>query len=120
MNLKKTISSVLVAVLLSLSALFAVTAPAQAAGANYERCSGGTTFYDWSGKNPKDCKSGVYLMVRDGKEVLKMKTDRPWWEGMQEGYEAAQKWCSENTLTCNILTSVGIAAVMPLLAPANS
>lgn len=97
-------------------------APAQASQAdgNYATCQSGTTAVYWTGKDPSECQSGTYTLYKDDQRVLQMEPTKDGWAAMKKEYAAAQKWCSDNALTCTVITGVGIALVNPLISAATS
>jgi hypothetical protein len=106
---------------LSLSAggMVAGAESAQAAG-NYARCTNGITTRDWTGKDPRDCTpSGTYWLYNSsGTPIMKLQSAQrssPLWDAIKHGYTATQNWCSNNSATCGIVTSVGVTAVWGLL-----
>lgn len=104
---------------LGVGGLVVDAAPAQAAG-NYARCTNGITTRDWTGKNPKDCTpSGTYWLYNSaGTPLVKISQasrTSPVWEAIKTGYTAAQNWCSNNSLTCGIITSAGVVVVAGLI-----
>lgn len=84
-------------------------------------CAKGTPiWFNWSGKNPKTCQ-GVYKIERDGVEKLridnrKIKNWGDFVKALNAGWSSAQNWCSKNTLTCTVMTGVGVALISPLLS----
>jgi hypothetical protein len=114
---KKYIGSLVVALLFSIGLVFSA-APAQASPAdgNYAQCYGGTTVYDWTGKDPSTCQSGSYVLLKDWQVVLRIEPGRSdVWGAVKQGYAAAQQWCSQNSLTCTVMTGIGVAIVSPLI-----
>jgi hypothetical protein len=80
----------------------------------------------WTGKNPKDCKARYQLYdTSRGRGALVLDIAKngtssvSFWAAIQKGYAAAQKWCSQNSLTCTVIVSVGVALVAPLASAAR-
>lgn len=80
----------------------------------------------WNGKNPKDCHARYQLYdIRNSRPVLVLDLNKPavdsaaFWKAIAAGYTASQKWCAQNSLTCTIIVSVGVALVAPLAAAAQ-
>ncbi|MGO2003533.1 hypothetical protein [Arthrobacter rhombi] len=120
-TIKASIGSTLVGLFVVIGfALGAAPAQASQADGNYATCQSGTTAADWTGKDPSKCKSGTYLLVKDWKTVVKMEPTGDGWKYIKEDYAAAQKWCSDNALTCGVLTAAGFALVNPLISAATS
>lgn len=94
----------------------AIAAPAAAKSNVQYLCFSGTQWYNWAGKNPKKCKN--YAIMKDGKKVLHIKASSDKskvWAALGKGYRAANDWCNHNTLTCSILTGIGVTLLSPLL-----
>lgn len=79
--------------------------------------SGGMTkSYDWTGRNPSTCGQ-YYRLYINGKVVFaaQSRSGPNIWGVVGQGYTALQKWCSRNSMTCGVVTSVGTLAVASLL-----
>jgi hypothetical protein len=108
------------------ASVFAVPAEsAQAAPLKIvERCYTGTgytgTNRDWSGKNPKSCK-GSYIMYdvsgRTPINLVKIKNTGhvSFQKFATSEYKAAQRWCSNNSFTCTLLSAVGFGRIANFL-----
>jgi hypothetical protein len=81
--------------------------------------------YLWNDKNPRDCH-GSYAVydfstgATRGTLVFHVETDTgsadQLWDAVSRGYAATQDWCSSNSFTCSIVTSVGVSIVLGWLA----
>ena len=121
---KKFMQRLTASIIIFLTAFGAVSA-AEAAPATSAICivstRSGIASKDWDGKNPKTCK-GTYQLwdISRGRTGLLLEVKSPNWVDartvFKKGYKDAQKWCSNNSLTCNIVTSVGVSIVLGLLA----
>lgn len=74
----------------------------------------GTT--NWGSKNPKTCKSSYTVYDWNSamqRPVIKFQVTNGTniWPYVAKGYKATQDWCSKNSLTCGIITSVGVTIV---------
>ncbi|MFK4730801.1 hypothetical protein ROT00_14020 [Agromyces mediolanus] len=107
-------------------------APASAAGSTTAVCwkpnpaIRGSQTTVWTGKNPRTCRARYQLYdVRGGRPVLVLDVKKKavdsaaFWKAVAAGYAASQKWCSQNSLTCTLIVSVGIMLVSPLAAAAR-
>lgn len=61
--------------------------------------------------DPKKC-NGIYRISKDGKVVVqidnrKIKNWSQFVAAVKRGNASAQKWCSDNSLSCGIMTSIG-------------
>ncbi|WFR68370.1 hypothetical protein P9139_09290 [Curtobacterium flaccumfaciens] len=89
-----------------------------------ERCYAGTGYTgankDWSGKNPKSC-NGSYIMYdvsgRAPLNLVKIKNTKhvSFQKFVTSEYKAAQKWCSNNSFTCTLLSAVGFGRIAKFL-----
>ncbi|MGW9404785.1 hypothetical protein ACWGQ2_12580 [Arthrobacter sp. NPDC055585] len=114
---KRYLATLFAGLLVAVGLAFTAT-PAQASPAdgNYAQCQVGTTVQDWTGKDPRDCTTGTYALLENWTVVLQIQPgQRDVWEEIKQGYEAAQAWCSNNSLTCTVVTGIGVALVSPLL-----
>lgn len=124
MKVLAPIAGVSAALLLTAGLTLAPAPPARASN-TYYACGMGTPIpFNWAGKNPKECK-GVYKIEVGGVSKLTIDNRRVKdWNGLikrfSEGYASAQKWCASNSLTCTVVTTVGLALVKPLWSIANS
>lgn len=91
----------------------APAAPAQASTAPKYLCYEGTSIPRslTANTSPKKC-NGIYRITVSGQIVAQIDNRRVKnWNDLakrlQSGYEASQKWCAQNSLTCTIVTSVG-------------
>jgi hypothetical protein len=113
------LSALVMGVSLSVGGMVATANSAEAAG-NYARCNNGITLRDWTGKDPRDCTpSGTYWLYNSaGTPIMKLQQaphGSPLWNAIKQGYTATQNWCSNNSATCGIVTSVGVTALWGLL-----
>lgn len=118
----KKLLGILTAVAMSLSlgvgGLVAGAAPAQAAG-KYARCNNGITLRDWTGKDPRTCTpSGTYWLYSSrGTPILKVQrvsNGSPLWDAIGQGYTATQRWCSNNSASCSVVSSAAVSYVLYL------
>lgn len=97
----------------------ATAQPAQALDTTYYKCYIGTpTPLEWKNKNPASC-NGIFRITRNAKTLFaldgrKVKNYDDMVKNLKGEYKAAQKWCADNSLTCTVVTSVGLALVQPL------
>jgi hypothetical protein len=96
-----------------------IAAPRAAYGNTRATCTyagGSTKTFDWTGKNPSTCGQ-YYRLYVNGKLVFAAQTRSGpnIWGVVGQGYTALQKWCSRNSMTCGVVTSVGTLAVASLL-----
>lgn len=73
----------------------------------------------WDGKSPKTCNSQyrVYKITANAPLLVVnisngTKIDAA---AIKRGYDSAQRWCSNNSLTCNVLVSAGVTILIGLL-----
>jgi uncharacterized membrane protein len=90
-----------------------IAVPASAAGSTNYACFnyGGAPQQLTSKSNPKNC-NGIYKISKDGKVVAsidnrKIKNWTQFVAAVNRGNKSAQKWCSDNSLSCGVLTSIG-------------
>lgn len=122
-SLSRIVAAMTIAAGLSVGGLSAAPAAEAAPTTYYARCNNGITLRDWTGKNPKDCTPfGVYWLYKQTGNVITpiMKISgapkgSPLWDAIKAGYSAAQKWCSNNSLTCGIVTAAGVTIVAGLI-----
>jgi len=107
----------------------AVVAPASAANpptsaSCYTTQGGKLVSLNWKGKDPSACKGTYYLYDISGSVPLRLleihNAPVSAWQYFRQGYTKAQQWCASNSLTCAVVTAIGVAIVQPLIAPANS
>lgn len=120
-KIASTITACAIASTLTLaSGPLAPPAQASVADGNYATCQSGTTVADFTGRDPSLCKTG-YILYKDNKVVLHIRpTNKDVWKAFKNGYSAAQDWCKNNSLTCTVVTGVGVALVSPLINSATS
>lgn len=71
---------------------------------------------NWGTKNPKTCKSTYKVYewsTAMQRPVLKFQVTKGTniWPYVAKGYKATQDWCAKNSLTCGVITSVGVTIV---------
>ncbi|WP_022907679.1 hypothetical protein [Curtobacterium sp. B18] len=106
----------LAAVVIGLSLLggsVVAVSPAEASSTPHYLCYRGTSIPQnlTANTSPKKC-NGIYRITVGGKMVAqvdnrKVKNWADFSRRMQAGYQASQRWCAQNSLTCTIVTSVG-------------
>lgn len=73
----------------------------------------------WDGKSPKSCKDQyrIYKITANAPLLVFQITNGTKIDAaaIKRGYESAQRWCSNNSLTCNVLVSVGVTILAGLL-----
>jgi hypothetical protein len=79
---------------------------------------------DWTSKDPQDCHGDytVYDTSTPERPTVLFSIETPAdsiWPAVRQGYQAAQDWCSSNSLTCAVITAVGYDVVSGWLGPAN-
>lgn len=77
----------------------------------------------WDGKDPQSCattywieKNGTKVMQLNVGEANRAKIRAKMWGAMKGDYDAAQDWCSGNSLTCTLVTSAGFAILGGILS----
>jgi hypothetical protein len=107
------------------TAIDAVEAQASAKGFKkgytYE-CKIANGTWNWKGKDPKKC-SGWYQVVNEnsGKAALIVSPDKNGqpWKAIKKGYKATNKWCADNTATCQIISGTAVAIVQGIFTSNN-
>ena len=91
------------------------------AGSNIYQCYGGGTVPVQSNNpmNPKKCSGSYYIL--DSNYQVKwsnnaVKSTSPLWTAVANGYTATQKWCSNNSFTCNVVTAIGVTLAFAALS----
>lgn len=93
--------------------LAAASAVAAKAGPQRWAICGST---NWGSKNPKTCKSSYTVYEWNTamqRPVIKFQVTNGTniWPYVAKGYQATQDWCAKNSLTCGVITSVGVTIV---------
>lgn len=113
------VAAVALGLTLSIQSLPAAANPVTGARAT---CNYGTTVYDWSNRDPRDCTNHYWVFDSKGQPILHIKPtykESPVWTALKTGYNATQNWCSSNSATCGIITSAGVTFVFTLLTNRN-
>lgn len=96
--------------------------PASASAALKYTCWSGGSIpqYLTKSSDPRKCrglykisKSGKYVAVLDNRRVKNFSDLK---KRIKQGYTSMQKWCSSNSLTCAVMTSVGVLALQGVWA----
>lgn len=71
---------------------------------------------DWAGKNPKSCPGSYQLYDMSGPRpalIMQIRNTKAvsFQQLIAKEYADAQRWCSNNSLTCTIITGVAFALV---------
>jgi hypothetical protein len=74
-------------------------------------------------RNPSDCHSDYTVYdVRGDRPTVLLYLQGPGqdaWAAIAQGYQAAQDWCASNSLTCSVVTSIGVSVALGWLGPTN-
>lgn len=117
----RLIAALLLALTLTGGHALATAPAAEAAPKRYAAVCSQTT---WTGKDPRTCK-GTYtvyeITANRPKTVLHLtrgtKVD---WKTFKKGYKAANKWCDDNTIVCQVMLAVGVSVALGWMGPAKS
>lgn len=127
MKLTKTTSAIALSAILGIGGSVALATPAVAATPTRALCGNSTV---WDGKDPNTC-DGIYRLYdltssqHGGKVIFQVDNTNyaarqaGAWAAVKGGYDAANAWCADNSLTCTVVTAVAVAVISPLLAPSS-
>lgn len=126
-----TVRKIIGALVLALCMAFTTVptaAPAEAARipptvAVCDKATGGRVA--WNNKNPAWCPGQytLYDMTMWSRPRVILQVGRVTtytWRSLVRDLNAAQRWCNRNSLTCELITGLGLLLVAPLVAPARS
>lgn len=117
---RRTIIAALTAIMISTGASLGTASVAHADPTSVSQTTatcitsggGGVAGTPWTGKDPTDCKGEYRLYdISRGRPALIVQVKNTRTVGFKEAvagdYASAQDWCSDNSLTCSILTAGG-------------
>lgn len=123
---QKVIAALVLAFSMALVSVPLSAAPADAAPRHTVAvCDTSRGRVSWNGKSPHRCP-GRYILYdmtmwsRPKALIVVGRAPLYTWKSLVRDWKAANRWCNQNSLTCQLLTSVGLLVIAPIVSSATS